>query len=87
MDIDSYKPNCNWILDAIVALTVWTLLEVFSITQDSDSNVILLDNPTKGCKHNCLVDKGRSLLPSLPLKGDNLWDHHCNELQDFQSSL
>lgn len=51
-------------------------LHITSIQPPAEINVLHL--PYGG---RCtLVDKGRSLLPSIPLKGVDLWDHYCDEL-------
>ncbi|KIM75568.1 hypothetical protein PILCRDRAFT_92025 [Piloderma croceum F 1598] len=52
-------------------------LHITSIQPLVEINVLHL--PYGGC---CiLVDKGRSLLPSIPLQGDDLWDHYCDKLK------
>jgi hypothetical protein len=51
-------------------------LHITSIQPSAEMNV--LDLPNDG---RCiLVDNGKSLLPSITLKGDRLWDHYCDEL-------
>jgi hypothetical protein len=51
-------------------------LHITSTQPPAEINV--LDLPYDG---RCiLVDKGKSFLPSITLKGDRLWDHYCDEL-------